>query len=147
MVKSIDLRADDAEMSPGKILVIEDEPSNSLLVKVTLRPLECETMVRSNGIAGLDAARSGDIELIVLDIALPGMDGWKILEEIRKDPDTMMIPVLVLTAHAGEESMMRAADAGADAFIGKPFHPKELRHAVRTLIDRRRHADSAKVGQ
>ena len=118
------------------VLVIEDEPSNSLLVEVTLRPLGCETIVRANGIAGLDVARSQPVDLVILDIALPGMDGWRVLEAIRKDPATADTPVLVLTAHAGEESMMRAADGGADAYMAKPYNPASLRDSVRMLLER-----------
>ena len=84
-------------MTPGKILLIEDEPSNSRLMEVTLRPLGFETMVRSDGFAGLEAARDETIELIVLDLALPKLDGWQVLQRLRSDPNTMSIPVLVLT--------------------------------------------------
>ncbi len=118
------------------VLLVEDEPSNSLLVEVTLRPLGCETIVRANGIAGLDTARTHPVDLVILDIALPGMDGWRVLEALRNDPATAKMPVLVLTAHAGEESMIRAADGGADAYMAKPFSPASLRDSVRMLLER-----------
>jgi CheY-like chemotaxis protein len=120
----------------SKILVIEDEPSNSLLVEVSLRKVECQTIIKADGLTGLDRARRGDIDLIILDIALPGMGGWQVLDALRGDPVTLRVPVLVLTAHAGEESMQRAYRAGADAFIEKPYLPEELRRTVQILLGR-----------
>ncbi len=121
-------------MARRHVLVIEDDASNSLLIEVTLRQVDCETITRSNGIAGLDSARGGGIDLIILDIALPGMSGWDVLAMIRDDPLTLHIPVLVLTAHAGEESMLRAYGLGADGFMSKPFFPDDLRSSARTLL-------------
>lgn len=123
-------------MALSKILVIEDETSNSRLVEVTLRQVG-QTIVRANGLAGLDYARGGDVALVILDIALPGMGGWEVLAALRDDPSTMHIPVIVLTAHAGNEAMMRAYAAGADGFMEKPFYPEELRRAVRELLNPR----------
>lgn len=123
-------------MARRNVLVIEDDAPNSLLIEVTLRQVECETITRSNGIAGLDAARGGGIDLIILDIALPGMGGWDVLEAIRSDPLTIHIPVLVLTAHAEQESMNHAYGAGADVFMAKPFYPDDLRSSVRELLGR-----------
>jgi DNA-binding response OmpR family regulator len=125
-------------MVPGKILLIEDEPSNSRLMEVTLRPLGYETLIKADGSSGLQAARDEAIELIVLDIALPELDGWQVLDRLRSDPHTMAIPVLVLTAHVGDENMMKAADGGADVFMTKPFQPDDLRQVVRALIEQRR---------
>lgn len=123
-------------METSKILVIEDEPSNSLLVEVSLRRVECQTIICSDGLTGLDRARRGDIDLIILDIALPVMGGWEVLETLRSEIATMRVPVLVLTAHAGDESMQRAYRAGADAFIEKPYLPEDLRRTVQILLGR-----------
>ncbi len=125
-------------MTPGKILLIEDEPSNSRLMEVSLRPLGYETLVKADGSSGLQAAHDETIELIVLDIALPELDGWQVLDRLRSDPHTMAIPVLVLTAHVGDENLMKAADGGADVFMTKPFQPDDLRQVVRALIEQRR---------
>ncbi|MDH3260729.1 MAG: response regulator [Acidimicrobiia bacterium] len=133
-------------MTPGKILLIEDEPSNSRLMEITLRPLGYETLVRTDGSSGLDAAHDESIELIVLDIALPELDGWQVLDRLRSDPHTMAIPVLVLTAHVGDENLMKAADAGADVFMTKPFQPNDLRQVVSALIQQRREALAQRNG-
>lgn len=134
-------------MTPsGKILLIEDEPSNSRLIEVTLRPLGLETKVCPDGSSGLEAAREEGVEVIVLDIALPKLDGWQVLSRIRDDPHTMAIPVLVLTAHVGDENLLRAANEGADVFMTKPFQPEDLRQAVAALISRRRNALAQRNG-
>jgi DNA-binding response OmpR family regulator len=133
-------------MTLGKILLIEDEPSNSRLMEVTLRPLGFETLVRADGSSGLEAAHDESIELIVLDIALPKLDGWQVLERLRSDPQTIAIPVLILTAHVGDENLMKAANAGADVFMTKPFRPDDLREVVRALIKQRREALAIRNG-
>lgn len=143
-VGSVD--ADAVCMNPGKILLIEDEPSNSRLMEVTLRPLGYETLVRVDGFAGLAAARDESVELIVLDLALPKLDGWQVLDQLRADPQTMAIPILVLTAHVGDENLMKAADAGADVFMTKPFQPDDLRQVARALIQQRRESLAKRNG-
>jgi two-component system, sensor histidine kinase and response regulator len=119
-----------------KILVVEDEPSNSLLAEVSLRRLNCQIIVKTNGLSGLDRAKQGDIDLVILDIALPGVGGWEVLDSLRADPATSRTPVLVLTAHAGDESMERAYRAGADAYIEKPYLPEKLRRTAEHLLGR-----------
>lgn len=119
-----------------KILMIEDEPSNSLLAEVSLRSLGCQMIIKANGLSGLDRAKQGDIDLVILDIALPGVGGWEILDSLRDDPVTVRTPVLVLTAHAGDESMERAYRAGADAYLEKPYLPDKLRRTVEQLLGR-----------
>jgi CheY-like chemotaxis protein len=71
---------------------------------------------------------------VVLDIGLPGMDGWQVLDQIRSQAATRQLPVVVLTAHAEEESRRRADEGGADAFITKPFQPNDFRETVLDLI-------------
>ena len=73
-------------------------------------------------------------DLVVLDIGLPGMNGWQVLEAIRSRPATRDIPIVVLTAHAEGDSRRRADQCGADAFITKPFQPNDFRQAILDLI-------------
>jgi two-component system cell cycle response regulator DivK len=119
-----------------RILVIEDERSNSLLAEVSLRRLGCQIIVKANGLSGLDRARKGDIDLVLLDIALPGVGGWEILRALRSEPVTSRLPVLVVTAHAGDDSMERAYRSGADAYLEKPYLPENLRRKVEMLLGR-----------
>ena len=126
----------DIELMPlGKILLIEDTPSNSRIIEVTLRQLGFEIIIRADGESGLEAAHDPEVKAIVLDIALPKLNGWQVLEAIRADQATMTMPVLVLTAHVDNGNMIRAADRGADAFMTKPFQPDDLRYVVNDLIE------------
>lgn len=124
-------------MSARTVLVVEDAYGTRRLVELSLRMDGYEVIECENGITGLETALTVLPDLIVLDIALPGMDGWEILKELRADPRAEHIPVLVITAHDTAESRTRANYGSADGFIGKPFDLHELRDAVRTLIEGR----------
>ncbi len=110
-----------------RVLVIEDSQVIQRLIEVCLRPAGFEVHVRSDGPTGLEAAREMLPDLVVLDVGLPGMDGWEVLSRLRNDDRTRDVTVLVLTAHAQEETRAKADEGGADAFLTKPFRPNELR--------------------
>jgi CheY-like chemotaxis protein len=129
--------ADSYPVTP-RVLVIEDSASVRRLIEVCLRTVDVELLAADDGIRGLDVARSTLPEVIVLDIGLPGMDGWEVLRNLRGDLDTRTIRVLVLTAHAQPEMADRAQEGGADAFMTKPFRPLELRDQIEKLLTRER---------
>jgi len=118
----------------SSILVIEDSASVRRLIEVCLRPLGVEIRSVEDGLLGLEAATSEIPQAIVLDIGLPGMDGWEVLARLRADKATRRVRVLVLTAHAQPEMADRAAAKGADSFMTKPFRPEELRESVQELL-------------
>ena len=118
----------------SSILVIEDSASVRRLIEVCLRPLGGEIRSVEDGLLGLEAATSEIPQAIVLDIGLPGMDGWEVLARLRADEATRRVRVLVLTAHAQPEMADRAAAKGADSFMTKPFRPEELRESVQELL-------------
>ena len=118
----------------ASILVIEDSASVRRLIEVCLRPLGVEIRSVEDGLLGLEAATSEIPQAIVLDIGLPGMDGWEVLARLRADEATNRVLVLVLTAHAQPEMADRAAAKGADSFMTKPFRPEELRESVQELL-------------
>lgn len=118
----------------GSVLVIEDSASVRRLIEVCLRPLGAEIRSVEDGLLGLEAATSDIPHAIVLDIGLPGMDGWEVLARLRADEATKRVRVLVLTAHAQPEMADRAAAKGADSFMTKPFRPEELRESVQELL-------------
>jgi CheY-like chemotaxis protein len=120
-------------MQPS-VLVIEDSASVRRLIDVCLRPLGAEMRFAEDGLTGLDAARASVPDAIILDIGLPGLDGWEVLSQLRSAPETVGIRVLVLTAHAQPEMADRAAAGGADAFMTKPFRPSDLRDSVEALL-------------
>ena len=86
----------------SRILVVEDSAVIRRLIEVCLRAADLEIVTRDDGNSGLEAVGSESPDLVVLDIGLPGMDGWEVLDRIRKDDLTKSIPVVVLTAHAEE---------------------------------------------
>ncbi len=118
----------------ASILVIEDSASVRRLIEVCLRPLGVEIHSVEDGLLGLEAAKFEIPQAIVLDIGLPGMDGWEVLARLRADEATKRVRVLVLTAHAQPEMADRAAAKGADSFMTKPFRPEELRESVQELL-------------
>lgn len=118
----------------AKVLVIEDSASVRRLIEVCLRVLDIELHAAEDGIRGLDAARTELPEIIVLDVGLPGIDGWEVLRHLRAGDDTKDIKVLVLTAHAQPEIAEQAVQGGADDFMTKPFRPMELRERIEKLL-------------
>ncbi|MEA3502937.1 MAG: response regulator [Actinomycetota bacterium] len=121
-------------MQPS-VLVIEDSASVRRLIDVCLRPLGAEMRFAEDGLIGLNAARVGVPDVIILDIGLPGLDGWEVLSQLRSDSRTLDVRVLVLTAHAQPEMADRAAAGGADDFMTKPFRPNDLRISVEALLN------------
>jgi two-component system OmpR family response regulator len=116
------------------VLVIEDSASVRRLIEVCLRVLGVAVSSANDGIAGLDAIRNTKPDAVVLDIGLPGLDGWEVLRMLRDDQETASIKVLVLTAHAQPEMADKAARGGADSFMTKPFRPLDLRIQVEKLL-------------
>ena len=117
-----------------RVLVVEDSAVIQRLIAVCLRPAGVEVEARGDGPTGLDAALNTGPDLMILDVGLPRMDGWEVLERIRNDERTRSMKVLVLTAHAQEETRERADRGGADAFLTKPFRPDDLRSVVLALL-------------
>ncbi|MFV1971372.1 MAG: response regulator [Acidimicrobiia bacterium] len=116
------------------VLVIEDSASVRRLIEVCLRVLGVGVRSANDGTAGLEAIQQERPDAVVLDIGLPGLDGWEVLRRLRDDPDTADLKVLVLTAHAQPEMADRAAKGGADSFMTKPFRPLDLRVQVEKLL-------------
>ena len=119
----------------NRVLVVEDSAVIQRLIAVCLRPAGLEVETRADGPSGLQAALEDPPDLVILDVGLPRMDGWEVLERIRNDERTRDLKVLVLTAHAQEETRERADQGGADAFLTKPFRPDDLRSVAVGLIE------------
>lgn len=117
-----------------RVLVVEDSTVIQRLISVCLRPAGLEVDTCSDGPSGLQSALTNPPDLMILDVGLPKMDGWEVLERIRSDPRTRSLKVLVLTAHAQEETRERADRGGADAFLTKPFRPDDLRGVAVDLV-------------
>jgi two-component system, OmpR family, alkaline phosphatase synthesis response regulator PhoP len=118
----------------SRILIIEDNADLAFGLQKTLEFEGYEVEVAEDGPTGLERARSGSAELIVLDLMLPGMDGFRILRTLRGLGST--VPVLVLTARGDETDVVMGFDSGADDYVTKPFSTLELLARVRALLRR-----------
>ena len=116
------------------ILVVEDSPLVQRLLAVCLRELGRPVRAALDAPTALEDMATDPPALVILDIGLPGMDGWELLRRMRLDPQCSHLPVLVLTAHAQEEYRLEADRRGADAFMTKPFEPDDLRAAASRLL-------------
>jgi two-component system copper resistance phosphate regulon response regulator CusR len=117
-----------------KILVIEDEPKAAEYLRQGLSESGYTVEVALNGTDGLHAASNGDHDLLVLDVMLPGIDGFAVLAALRTSRQT---PVLMLTARGKTDDKLRGFELGADDYLVKPFQFPELLARVRALLKRR----------
>ena len=123
-----------------QVLVIEDDPDIALGVKTVLDRSGFEVAAANTGREGLRAFHAHQPDLVVLDIGLPEMDGWTVLERIRDMSD---VPVLILTGHGQEAEKVRGLRGGADDYLTKPFGNAEFVARVQVLLRRRQAAESA----
>jgi DNA-binding response OmpR family regulator len=123
-----------------QVLVIEDDPDISLGIKTVLDRSGFEVVEANTGRDGLRAFHAAQPNLVVLDIGLPEMDGWTVLERIR---DLSDVPVLILTGHGLEAEKVRGLHGGADDYLTKPFGNAEFVARVQALLRRRQAADPA----
>ncbi|MGJ8633598.1 MAG: response regulator transcription factor [Luteolibacter sp.] len=119
-----------------KVLIIEDEIDISDLVKFNLQRAGYEVIQALDGILGTKMALSERPDLIVLDLMLPGRDGYSVFREVRRDARTSHIPVIMLTAKAQTEDRIQGLEVGADDYLTKPFSPKELVLRVHAILKR-----------
>lgn len=119
-----------------KILIVEDERDVADLVAFNLERAGYETTVAHDGIAGLEQAFKNPPDLIVLDLMLPGKDGYAVFKDLRRDNRTSDTPVIMLTARAQTEDRIEGLSVGADDYLTKPFSPKELTLRVKSILRR-----------
>ena len=118
----------------GRVLVVDDEPDVLLLCRLNLQQRGHELLEAAEGSQALELARERHPDVIVLDLMMPGMDGYQVLEALQRDDATSGIPVLVLTAKALRADRERSRGLGAAAFLTKPFVPSELCEMVDSLV-------------
>jgi CheY-like chemotaxis protein len=110
----------------AKILVVEDEPENRLLIGMVLTTEGYQVIPAVDGADALARMAQELPDLILLDLMMPQMNGFEVLERLRADPATVSVPVIVLTALAQERDIERAVSSGAQGYVIKPFEPDEL---------------------
>ena len=119
-----------------KVLIVEDETKTGDYLRQGLSEAGFTTDLARNGMDGLHLALTGDHDLIILDVMLPGLDGWQVLETVRRSGKEM--PVLFLTAKDQVEDRVKGLELGADDYLVKPFAFSELLARIRTLLRRGR---------
>ena len=133
-------------MSKGHILVVEDNLDNYELVRTILEIADFDTFLADNGRDGVNAARKQKPDLILMDLALPEMDGWNATKLIRQDPETAHIPMIALTVHTLPLERKRALDAGVDAYLSKPYDASQLIRLVESTLKNSKEKNKAKKG-
>ncbi len=116
------------------ILIVEDEPVIAELVEFNLRQAGYTTMVATDGIRALEMAVKVRPDLIILDLMLPGVDGFEVCRRLRGDG--WQVPILILTARGDEEDKITGLEIGADDYLTKPFSPRELVARVKAILRR-----------
>ena len=119
-----------------RVLVIDDEAPIRLLCRVNLEAEGMSVLEASDGPSGLATAASDTPDVILLDVMMPGLDGWGVAEALLESEDTARIPIIFLTARAEFRDRARGLDIGGVDYITKPFNPVELAPLVRALLDR-----------
>lgn len=123
-------------MGKGRILVVEDNMDTYELVRFILEKNGYETFLAMNGRDGVNAASKQFPDLIIMDLAMPEMDGWTATRLIKSSARTSSIPLIALTAHALPSDRQRALEAGCDDYIAKPMDLEELLEAVDRWISK-----------
>ena len=121
-------------MLAKKILIIEDDRDIINLVKLILELEGFEVFVAFDGQEGWEKIESLCPNLILLDIRLPKLDGFQVIERLKSNRATSRIPIVILTASAQKESIARGLAAGADTYITKPFEPAEMVQKIRQIL-------------
>lgn len=119
-----------------RVLVIDDEAPIRLLCRVNLEAEGMEVLEAGDGQTGLEAAQRELPDVVLLDVMMPGLDGWRVAEQLLDSDTTASIPIVFLTARAELRDRVRGIDLGGVEYLTKPFNPVELAPLVRELVDR-----------
>ena len=119
---------------PKRILLVDDEPQLLEMVKMRLEVNGYEVLTASDGQQGFDKAKSEKPDLVILDLMLPKMDGYKVCGLLKADTRYSSIPIIMFTARAQEQDKEQGEALGANAYITKPFEPKMLISKVKELL-------------
>jgi DNA-binding response OmpR family regulator len=118
------------------VLVIDDEAPIRLLCRVNLEAEGMTVLEAADGPTGLEQAREHTPDVVLLDVMMPGLDGWRVAEQLLQDDRTSEIPIIFLTARAEFRDRARGLDIGGIDYVTKPFNPLELAPLVRDLLER-----------
>jgi two-component system, cell cycle response regulator DivK len=113
-------------MAKTRILIMEDDDDTQGMVRFLLEYKGYDVLAAKDGRHGLEIARQEKPDLILLDLAMPEMDGWSVAHKLKDDPQTKTIPVIAVTAYTMSSDRRKALNAGCDGFIGKPMNVPEF---------------------
>jgi len=128
-----------------RILVIEDDPGALRLAQYVLQYEGYEVLTATNGLAGLKKARSEQLDLVILDVMLPGVDGFEICHRLRAEPQTAQLPILMLSAKAQAVDLAMGLKVGADDYLSKPTDAAVIIRRVKKLLAGKAKPRSQKV--
>ena len=119
---------------PHKILIVEDNALNRALLLAVLKPEGHELLVVDNGLRGVEVAQLEQPELILMDVMLPGINGYEATRRLKANPATQHIPIIVMGANAQLDERDRALDAGCDGYLAKPIDTRALPNQLRLFL-------------
>jgi DNA-binding response OmpR family regulator len=119
-----------------KILLVEDEPDFRLAVRIRLQANGYDVIEAEDGIAGLDMARNQAPDLVILDVMLPKMEGYKVARLLKFDEKHRKMPIIMLTARSQQADKDTGLAVGSDAYLTKPFQPEELLSVIAKLLEK-----------
>ena len=119
-----------------RVLIVDDEPNIVLSLEFLLRQQGYEVSVARDGEAALAVTEAQRIDLVVLDVMLPGLDGFEVCRRLRERPELAGLKILLLTARGREVERVRGLEEGADAYVRKPFSTRQLMKTVADLLGR-----------
>ena len=117
-----------------KILIVDDDPDQREVIRSSLKEAGFEISTATNGVEGLEKARSGSPDLIILDVMMPKMDGFAVCVTLREDDTTASIPILMLTGLCSYISQLTGFESGATDYLVKPFESEQLVSKVEALL-------------
>jgi CheY-like chemotaxis protein len=120
----------------ARILLVEDNEMNRDMLSRRLMRKGYEVAMAVDGLQGVEMARAGSYDLILMDMSLPGIDGWEATRQLRAAPETKTVPVIALTAHAMAGDRDKALEAGCNDYDTKPIELPRLLEKIEALLDR-----------
>ena len=118
----------------AKLLIVDDEPLNRKLIKAALSHEQYDIAEASDGFAALEQIKANPPDLILLDVMMPRLDGWEVTKILKNNPETMYIPIILITALDNISDKIKGLELGADEYLGKPINYLELRSLVTSMI-------------
>jgi two-component system alkaline phosphatase synthesis response regulator PhoP len=120
-----------------KILIIEDDRSAARLAQYTIQQAGYDAIIAYDGYDGLDKTLREHPDLVILDIMLPGLDGYEVCHRLRAEPETITLPILMISAKAREEDKNIGLKVGADDYLAKPVEPSVMLEKIEELLARK----------